>query len=316
MQSKSSRLVFLVVALFVVSTAAARDLLVGSWATHSIRRYDGDTRAFLGAFVPPGSGGLNLPDGMDFGPDGNLYVSSSNTNAILRYDGNTGAFTGVFASAGLSSPGNLQFGPDGLLYVANKDTGSVLRFDPDTGDPLGVFASGGGLQRPVGLLWNQGELLVSDFVGNAIRRYDAVTGAFAGNFATVQTPLILNLDANGNVLVSSHLASTIFKFDSSGSPLGPFLTGGPVSCPVGHLFADNGELIVASWQNNRLLRYDGSTGAFLGPFANGNGLMLPNDLLWMPVPEPGGRRGVLAGCFSWIVVARLRRKIPARRASA
>ncbi len=298
------RLVILITACGAVSLGATRDLLVGSWSTHAIRRYDGETQAFLGNFVVPGSGGLNLPDGMDFGADGNLYVSSSNTNSILRFDGNSGDFLDVFASDGLAAPGNLKFGPDGLLYVANKNTGSVLRFHPDTGQPLGVFASGGGLQQPVGLLWTQNELLVSDFAGNAIRRYDAVTGAFAGNFATVATPLILNLDANANVLVSSHNASTIFRFDSSGTPLGPFLSGGPINCPVGYVFDDLGQMVVASWQNNRILRYDAASGAYLGPYAAGNGLRLPNDLLWMPVPEPGGCCLVVVGYLSWMFVTR------------
>lgn len=264
---------------------AARELLVGSWNTHSIRRYDLSTNSYLGDLVPSGSGGLSLPDGMDFGPDGNLYVASSNTNAVLRYNGQTGAFQGAFATQSLNMPGNLKFGPDGRLYVSNKATGQVLRFDPQTGGLIDVFASGGGLQQPVGLLWDDGLLYVSDFSGNAIRRYDATTGAFMGTFATVNSPLILNLDAQGHLLVSSHQDSMIWRYDTTtGTRLGPALVGGQVSCPVGHLFAD-GELIVASWQNHRLLRY-AADGTYIQTIAAGGALRLPNDLLLRPVPEP------------------------------
>ena len=98
----------------------ARELLVGSWATHTVRAYDTDTQQFLGNLVAPRSGGLNTPDGMDFGPDGNLYVSSSGSNAVLKFDGEDGTFLGPFATERLNMPGNLKFGPDGLLYVANK----------------------------------------------------------------------------------------------------------------------------------------------------------------------------------------------------
>jgi sugar lactone lactonase YvrE len=276
-------------ALFLAWTATPlpvlqdADLLVGSWATHSIRRYQ-DDGGFAGNFVAPGVGGLDLPDGMALGADGNVYVSSSNSNSVLEYDGCSGEFLGAFIASGLNAPGNLQFGPDGNLYVCNKNTGQVLRFHPGTGAPLGVFAGGGGLLQPVGLLWSGGLLYVSDFAGNAIRRYDATTGAFVDVFATVPTPLILNLDAGGNVMVSSHQGDNILRFDPTGAPLGPFLVGGPVSCPVGYVFDGQGELIVASWQNHRLLRYDAASGAYLGIFAFGAGLALPNDLLWRPSP--------------------------------
>lgn len=278
----------LVAALLALPVPAPHDadLLVGSWATDSVRRYH-EHGGFAGDFVAPGIGGLDLPDGMALGPDGNLYVSSSNSNAVLRFDACTGAFLGTFIGTGLNAPGNLQFGPDGNLYVCNKNTGQVRRFHPTSGAPLGVFASGGGLQQPVGLLWSGGLLYVSDFAGNAIRRYDAGTGAFVDVFATVSTPLILNLDASGNVMVSSHMDNNIHRFAPNGAPLGPFLVGGPVDCPVGYVFDSHGELIVASWQNHRLLRYDASTGAYLGIFAFGGGLALPNDLLWKPWPTIG-----------------------------
>lgn len=273
--------------------ATAAELLVGSWNTHSIRRYDLATNQFLGDLVPPASGGLNTPDGMDFGPDGNLYVASSQTNAVLRYHGQSGAFLGAFATQHLNQPGNLKFGPDGWLYVSNKAAGQVLRFHPQTGAFFDVFASGGGLIQPVGLLWDQGLLYVSDFSGNSIRRFNAATGAFVDTFASVNTPLILNLDPQGKLLVSSHQDNMIWRYDTAtGTRLGPALIGGGVSCPVGHLFVD-GDLIVASWQNHRLLRYS-ANGNFLQTIAALGSLRLPNDLLLRPVPEPGGLVGLVS----------------------
>ncbi len=266
---------------FLLSPTAVADVLVGSWAGDSVRRYD-DAGTYLGDFVPPGSGGLNLPDGMDFGADGNLYVSSSLSNQVLRYDGTTGAFIDAFVNSGLSAPGNLKFGPDGFLYVCNKNTGQVLRFDPGDGSLIDVFASGGGLVNPVGLLWDGGLLYVADFNGGAVRRYDATTGAYVDNFAAVSTPLILNHDLNGNILVSGHVFDNIQSYATDGTFLGNFLSGGTVDCPVGYVFTSQSEVIVASWQNHRLLRYDAQTGSFLGEFASGNGLLQPNDVLLMP----------------------------------
>ena len=48
--------------------AQAADLLVSSVGTFEVLRYDGTTGAFLGAFVPAGSGGLANPVYLTFGP--------------------------------------------------------------------------------------------------------------------------------------------------------------------------------------------------------------------------------------------------------
>jgi hypothetical protein len=79
-----------------------------------VLRYDGTTGAFMGAFVPMGSGGLQAPVDLVFGRDGNLYVSNVFPDSVLRYDGVTGAFVDAFVpegSGGLDSPGFLVFSP-------------------------------------------------------------------------------------------------------------------------------------------------------------------------------------------------------------
>jgi hypothetical protein len=102
----------------------------------AVLRYEGPTSpdqlppgTFLGTFVQPGSGGLNSPFALLFGPDGNadgqqdLYVgtflghgtnfkSKNGTSAILRYDGVTGAFIDAFVpfgSDGMDNPGYMAF---------------------------------------------------------------------------------------------------------------------------------------------------------------------------------------------------------------
>src|SRR5207249_6191735 len=95
---------------------------IASQATHRILRFSGSTGAFLDEFVTAGSGDLDAPSGLVFGPDGNLYVGSTTRNTILRFDGTSGAFIDVFVPAGrggLTVPVGLAFGPDGNLYVAS-----------------------------------------------------------------------------------------------------------------------------------------------------------------------------------------------------
>jgi hypothetical protein len=123
-----------------VENASNLDLYVGIGGQDMILRFDGATEEFLGQFVEPGSGGLDKPLGLTFGPDGNLYVASGafgpETNrAVLRYQGPSGPSPGAFIDqfvapgyGGLQDPFGVLFGPDANgdghvdLYVTNSES--------------------------------------------------------------------------------------------------------------------------------------------------------------------------------------------------
>src|SRR5262245_17983192 len=86
--------------LIPARTPARAALLVSSNSSASVERFDLATGAWLGSFVPAGSGGLSSPDGMTFGLDGNLYVCNERASSVLRYDGRTGASLGTFVPSG------------------------------------------------------------------------------------------------------------------------------------------------------------------------------------------------------------------------
>lgn len=113
-------------------------------ARNSVLRFDGQTGAFQSIFVASGSGGLDNPNGLTFGPDGNLYVASTKTDSVLRYDGQTGAFLGTFVSpnsGGVDAPNYLTFRNDGLLYVASQFTNQLLRYNSSTGAFVDTFVN-------------------------------------------------------------------------------------------------------------------------------------------------------------------------------
>jgi DNA-binding beta-propeller fold protein YncE len=170
-------------ALFAGWAAAANVVYVSSFDNDTVLKFNADTGAPLGVFVPPGSGGLNGPTGLTFGPDGNLYVSSFVlNNRVLKYHGTTGQFLGVFvdeASGGLQGPMDLSFGPDGYFYVGSSYGGGVFRYDGSTGafvDRLTTEPSGAEAVR-----WRNGSIYVSSHMNNNVLRFKARSGAALGS---------------------------------------------------------------------------------------------------------------------------------------
>jgi sugar lactone lactonase YvrE len=224
----------------------------------SIERFDGKTGAFLNYFVAPGSGGLEHPTYMVFGPDGkkdgklDLYVDAGHEGAIYRYDGTTGAFKGVFvtvASGGLDAPAGMVFGADGNLYVASGNwftssngppfsgdfpPGAVLRFEGPSGkNPgafLGTFVAGGsgGLANPNGILFGpDGDLYVASSVQSGTQ----------------------------GVLIAEPGTSEVLRYDgTTGAFLGTFVTpdSGGLRSPFFLTFTET---------NPTTLKYDGTTTA-------------------------------------------------------
>ncbi len=253
-------------------------LYVNSGNTNSVLRYDGVTGAFIDIFIGDApetpaineAGSLLVPRGMVFGPDANgdtvpeLYVSSRDSDEILHYDGATGTFLGAFViddpltpfdeSGGLQHPTGLTFDSDNNLYVNSFDTTQVLRYDA-TGTFTGVFATLPVSAEPVGITFEPGptpNLYVSNFSQNEILSYDAA-GTLLGRLVS-NDPTTAGVDETGGLSLAAELI-----FDAAGN------------------------LLVSSFNSNRVLRYDGVTGVFQSVFA---------PLQPVQIDEPAGPTGM------------------------
>jgi DNA-binding beta-propeller fold protein YncE len=251
-------------------------LLVSSFDTDSVLRYDETTGAFAGAFVPTKSGGLRQPMGVAFGPDHNLYVASgleadqgTGHRDVLRYNGTTGAFIDDFADQNqLQSPRGILFGPDGNLYVADGFADAVVRYNGTTGAFMDNFVppGSGGLSHPGGMVFGPDgssdgklDLYVGNNFDHKILRYDGTTGAFKGIFASsgaLNTVTGLAFGPDGNLYVANanftnsgtFPAGNIVRFEGPGGPspgalLGTFVSAGSggLSTPdAGLLFGPDG----------------------------------------------------------------------------
>jgi hypothetical protein len=115
-----------------------------------VLRFDPKTGDFVDVFIESDGGKdkLNRPEGLVFGPDGNLYITSfradaSDNDKIMIFQGPKGLDPGAPAPQGwidLDQVGQprafaqaILFGPGGFLFVPisgnGPDTGSVRRYD-------------------------------------------------------------------------------------------------------------------------------------------------------------------------------------------
>ena len=158
-------------------------------ANGQILRYNATTGVFVDTFVTSGSGGLVNPDDIRFGTDNKLYVSNVNgSDSVLRYQAD-GSFDQSFAAdPTLVQPRGIDFDAKDNLYVTTFDqgnaSGAIVRFD-STGGFDEIFSSGQALLMPRHLAFGpDGNLYVADQDVNQIDRFNGVTGAFMGTFAS------------------------------------------------------------------------------------------------------------------------------------
>jgi hypothetical protein len=138
------------------------------------------------------------------------------------------------------------------------------------------------------------EILVSGF-DSGVHRYDFATGTFLGMVGDVDDPLGIVHGPDGNVYVAEEATDRVLRFDGvtlqlidafvADDPQTPEDENGPLNAPTGVLFGADGDLYVASFNNDRVLRYDGTTGAFVGTLvsAGSGGLDGPDaGMAWGP----------------------------------
>lgn len=280
--------------LFGAVAQAKAELLVTYDNSDVLNKYDSTTGALLGRFVAPGM--VNDPNGLTYGPNGNLYVSDR-AGSLKEFDGTTGAFIMSFQTAGhTSTPFTIAFGPNGNLYLADADRG-ILRFNTQTGAFIDTFIAqhANGMHVPyTDLFGHDGSLLVGDGDNFRTLRYDSTTAAFLGVFA-VGAGFGSAFGPDGNLYISD--LSGVQKYDgNTGASLGTFVPAhsGGLTRPLGIAFGPDGNLYASeNTPGGGVRRYNGTTGAFLDLFVGPqSGSLEPAFLTFTPfqanvVPEPG-----------------------------
>jgi DNA-binding beta-propeller fold protein YncE len=123
------------------------DLYVATGGAN-VLRFDGTSGAFEG--LAASGNGIIRASGVEFGPDGNLYVLDSDTridsayDRILRFNPETGAFIDVFVNSGsLEDSISFAFGPDNHIYVPDINPAKNIKsFNGTNGNLQRVFSEG------------------------------------------------------------------------------------------------------------------------------------------------------------------------------
>jgi DNA-binding beta-propeller fold protein YncE len=143
-------------------------------------------------------------------------------------------------------------------------------------------------------------LMASGYNTESIHLFDPVTGAklgFLDAAGLVPGAQSMHYGPDGQLYVCAEKQDRVLRFDGiTGTLLGTFVGDDPntpqdedggLDGPTAAIFGPDGHLYVASFDTDRVLRYDGATGAFLGVFV-GNDPATPQD-------ETGGLDGPDAG---------------------
>lgn len=122
------------------------------------------------------------------------------------------------------------------------------------------------------------EVWISGYDSNALHRHDLASGVLLGKVAGVPGAQSMRYGPDGQLYAVAEKADEVLRFDGqTGAPLGTFVgddpltpgdeTGG-LSGPTAAVFGPDGDLYVASFNTDEVLRYDGATGAFAGVFVS------------------------------------------------
>ncbi len=211
-------------------------LLVTGTNNTQIKSYNAATGDYIGDWSDSNFD-LTSPSKMEWGPDGNLYVTqwgtTQETSKIVSFDSD-GTFLGPFTPSAPQGLG-LTWDDDGFLYISlfgiTPGTGTVRRFDTN-GNAAGIFVDSVILESPASIWFDgNGDFFVQDYSTGKVLRFDS-NGDYIDDFIVDLTnPEGHAFLPNGNILICERGDNKISEFDAYGNPVGRWDDGGLLGAP-------------------------------------------------------------------------------------
>ena len=333
---------------FGIALDSAGNLFIADYGNNRVRRVDATTKVittvagtgnqgFSGDGVPATAATLNSPFGVAVDNAGNIFISDHGNNRIRKVDATTKVITTVagngnpgFGGDGGAASAALINGPDGLstdsagnLFFADGVNNRIRRVDAATkiistvaGTGNQGFSGDGGSATAATLnspsdafVDSAGNLFISDYVNNRIRKVDATTKIIttvAGNgnqgfsgdggratSATLNSPSDTVVDSAGNLFISDSFNNRVRRVDATtkvittvagtgtagfGGDNGP-ATAAALNSPDGVAIDDAGNLFINDSINNRIRRVEGiAVTPNRAPIANDQSITTKQDV--------------------------------------
>jgi hypothetical protein len=246
-----------------------------------------------------------------------LMMPDSTNNRVVLFDPNNGALvnSSYFPLTPSSTPVHaMQVGNQ--IWISEQVGDRVGRYDL-AGNFLGQIGGGttGGLDNIRGMEQVGNTIYVSNGgagngapSANCVVMYDT-TGASQGFFSTASlapSPFAV-LDHQGGLLVDSSAGNDdIHRFSLTGTPLGTFHNTTSLNFGEQMVHATNGDVLVAGFSTNNVVRLDPTTGALISSFTasgargvwqlgNGNIMWTSGTGVFVFDVNTGGNTQVYAG---------------------
>lgn len=202
-------------------------VLVSNLNSGRITKYDSTTGVYIEDFAQVAGG----PTRMKVGDDGLLYVIqwSNSNNKVLRFQLD-GTFVDEYTDMGVVQSIGVDWDDSGNLYVSSFAGGTVTKFDPN-GDFDSVHVNTN-LSGPTNVEIEGGVMYVLDWNAGKCVRFNANDGSYIDDFITTLTnPEGLAFLPNGDLLIGDNGTNSVRRFDSAGTDLGDYTTGGGLLTP-------------------------------------------------------------------------------------
>lgn len=242
-----------------------------------------------------GSGSLNIPYDVVFGPDHMMYIANYGGNNIIKVDPIQNIVTEfVSSSTGLTAPSALLFNNAGNLLVASLTSADIYEYDGSSGTLIGTFISGSsnGLSSPYNMTYdNLGNILITSS-DNSIYKYDGATGLFISVLVSsgsggLNDPRGLCVTSDNRLLVTSHNTDQILEYNAvTGSYIGVFSDEYTLNQPWGIQVGPNNNIFAAhNGSEPRIYEYN-PVGRYYRSFVRGDGQMTGNaDFAFSPLSD-------------------------------
>ncbi len=210
---------------------------------HTLVRFDASLRDHE-TIVGPGT--FNGPHSVEFGGDGELFVTCYYVPAIFAV--RDGAAVDLHAT--LSGPASAFLDRAGHLLVAEYAQNAILALDTDG---RLAFSFRGTFDRPhMARCLPDGEVIVADTWNNRLQQFDPLGNVIDEQVAAIARPVAIDLDAGRGWLVTAWGDNCVVRCDERGRVTGR-LDAPPLEKPYDARWLSDDRVAVADSHHSRVL---------------------------------------------------------------